>query len=143
MHLHFALGKAFDDIKDFDNSFLNYKKGNDIKDKLLKFKFKPDETRLKNIKQSFVSKLNNLSLQNKIDKNFIFIVGMTRSGTTLIEQVLSAHDDVTAAGELPFLVDAIDKEFKKKENVLDLDLASKKNLENIQNYYLGRIKEYN
>ena len=68
---------------------------------------------------------------------------MTRSGTTLIEQVLSAHDDVTAAGELPFLVDAIDKEFKKKENVLDLDEVSEKNLVNIQNYYLGRIKEYN
>ena len=143
MHLYFALGKAFDDVKDFDNSFLNYKKGNDIKDKLLKFKLKPDETRLINIKNSFVTKFNNLSLQNKIDKNLIFIVGMTRSGTTLIEQVLSAHDDVTAAGELPFLVDAIDKEFKKKENVLDLDEVSEKNLVNIQNYYLGRIKEYN
>ncbi len=143
MHLYFALGKAFDDVKDFDNSFLNYKKGNDIKDKLLKFKLKPDETRLINIKNSFVTKFNNLSLQNKIDKNLIFIVGMTRSGTTLIEQVLSAHDDVTAAGELPFLVDAIDKEFKKKENVLDLNEVSEKNLVNIQNYYLGRIKEYN
>jgi tetratricopeptide (TPR) repeat protein len=40
MHLYFALGKAFDDIKDFDNSFLNYKKGNDIKNKLLKVSFK-------------------------------------------------------------------------------------------------------
>ena len=37
MHLYFALGKAFDDIKDFNNSFSNYKKANDIKDKLLKY----------------------------------------------------------------------------------------------------------
>ena len=42
-------------------------------------------------------------------KKFIFIVGMPRSGTTLIEQIVSAHRDVFGAGELKFLSDSIHK----------------------------------
>ena len=45
------------------------------------------------------------------DKKIIFIIGMPRSGTSLIEQVLSAHEEVAGAGELTFLTDAIYKEF--------------------------------
>ncbi|MGJ3260575.1 MAG: tetratricopeptide repeat-containing sulfotransferase family protein [Rhodospirillales bacterium] len=37
----------------------------------------------------------------------VFIVGLPRSGTTLVEQILAGHDDVTAGGELPFLRDAV------------------------------------
>ena len=49
MHLYFALGKAFDDIKDFDNSFSNYKKGNDIKAKILKYTFKSERQIFSNL----------------------------------------------------------------------------------------------
>ena len=107
MHLYFALGKAFDDTKDFNNSFINYKMGNDIKDKLFKFNFNLDEKILSSFKKNFEEQSNNLSLELNSDKKIIFIIGMPRSGTSLIEQVLSAHDDVAGAGELTFLTDAI------------------------------------
>ena len=149
MNLYFALGKAFDDIKDFDNSFLNYKKGNDIKDKLLKYSFKLDENIFSNLKKYFETKSNNLSLENDSDKKIIFIIGMPRSGTSLIEQVLSAHEKVAGAGELTFFTDAIYKEFSinknrnKNYNNFNFDLISKKKLNNVKNFYLDKINELN
>ena len=149
MHLHFALGKAFDDTKDFDNSFLNYKMGNDFKDKFLKFNFKLDENIFSNLKKYFETKSNNLSLENDSDKKVIFIIGMPRSGTSLIEQVLSAHEKVAGAGELTFFTDAIYKEFSinknrnKNHNDFNFDLISKKKLNNVKNFYLDKINELN
>jgi hypothetical protein len=149
MNVYFALGKAFDDIKDFDNSFLNYKKGNDIKDKLLKYSFKLDENIFSNLKKYFETKSNNLSLEDNSDKKVIFIIGMPRSGTSLIEQILSAHEKVAGAGELTFFTDAIYKEFSinknrnKNYNDFNFDLISKKKLNNVKNFYLDKINELN
>ena len=149
MHLYFALGKAYDDIKDFDNSFVNYKKGNDIKNNLLKYNFKMDEKIFYNLEKYFETKLNNLSLENTSEKKIIFIIGMPRSGTSLVEQVLSAHEKVAGAGELTFLTDAIYKEFslnrsrEKNDNNFNFDLISKKNLINIKEFYLNKINELN
>ena len=143
MHLHFALGKAFDDTKDFDNSFLNYKIGNNIKDKLLKFNFNLDEKIFSNFKKNFKSKSDNLSLEINSDKRIIFIIGMPRSGTSLIEQVLSAHEKVAGAGELTFLTDAIYKEFFLNTNEFDMSIISKEKLKKIQNFYMDKINQLN
>ena len=143
MHLYFALGKAFDDTKDFDNSFINYKMGNDIKDKLLKFNFDLDKKILLNFKNNFEKQTNNLSLEINSDKKIIFIIGMPRSGTSLIEQVLSAHDDVAGAGELTFLTDAIYKEFFSNPNKFDITNITKEKLKKIQAFYIDRINQLN
>ena len=151
MHLHFALGKAFDDVKDFDDSFLNYKKGNDIKDKILNYTFKMENQIFSNLKKNFKEKSNSLSFENSSNKKIIFIVGMPRSGTSLIEQVLSSHEKVAGAGELTFLAEAIYKEFsyskKRKKKDIDNDFCfdsiSTKTLNNVKNYYLDRIKKLN
>ena len=151
MHLYFALGKAFDDIKDFDNSFSNYKKGNDIKDKILKYTFKSEHQIFSNLKKNFNAKSYSLSFKNNSNKKIIFIIGMPRSGTSLIEQVLSSHEKVVGAGELTFLAEAIYKEFSygkkiKKNNTNNdfcFDLISNKTLNNVKNYYLDRINKLN
>ena len=142
MHLHFALGKAYDDIKNFDNSFLNYKKANDIKDKLLKYNFKEENQTFSNLKKNFEKKSNNLYLDENSDKRIIFIIGMPRSGTSLIEQVLSAHDEVAGAGELTFLTEAIYKEFFIKSNEFDSSLISSENLKRIQKFYIDKINQF-
>jgi hypothetical protein len=145
------LGKAFDDVKDFENSFLNYKKGNDIKDKILNYTFKMENQIFSNLKKNFKEKSNSLSFENSSNKKIIFIVGMPRSGTSLIEQVLSSHEKVAGAGELTFLAEAIYKEFSysKKRNKKDIDndfcfdSISTKTLNNVKNYYLDGIKKLN
>ncbi len=149
MHLHFALGKAFDDIKDHENSFTNYKKANDIKNNLLKYSLNEDMQIFTNLKENFKKKTSKLLLKNTTNKKFIFIVGMTRSGTSLIEQVVSSHDEVAGAGELPFFADAIYKEFSKIKNKnrkslkndFDFSLISDETLNNIKNFYLDRLNQ--
>ena len=142
MHLYFALGKAFDDIKDFNNSFSNYKKANDIKDKLLKYNFKTENQTFSNLKKNFEKKSNNISLDINYDKKIIFIIGMPRSGTSLIEQVLSAHEEVVGAGELTFLTESIYKEFFISSNEFDSSSISLEKLKSIQKFYIDKINEF-
>ena len=148
MHLYFALGKALDDIKDFSNSFTNYKKGNDIKDKLIKYTSEFENQTFSNLKKNFKEKLDILSFENTSNKKIIFIVGMPRSGTSLIEQVLSSHEKVAGAGELPFFADAMYKEFSDKKertketnNYFYFDSISNKTLDNVKNFYLDKINQ--
>jgi tetratricopeptide (TPR) repeat protein len=146
MHLHFALGKAFNDLENFNDSFANYKKANDIKDKKINYSFKLDNQIIDNVQNQFNSSLN-LSIQNNIsDKKIIFIVGMPRSGTSLIEQVLSSHDKVYGAGELTFLTEAIYKEFiinKKTNPEFKIDHVTEQNLMNIQEFYYNDLNKFN
>ena len=49
-----------------------------------------------------------------LTKIILFIVGMPRSGTSLVEQILSSHSQVYGAGELSYLEDIVKKEFFEK-----------------------------
>ena len=51
------------------------------------------------------------------DKEIIFICGMPRSGTTLVEQIISSHKDVNGAGELIYLQSIIQKNFLEEKNL--------------------------
>ena len=64
--------------------------------------------------------------KNEID-NPIFILGMPRSGTSLVEQIISSHSEVFGAGELPILSNII------KENFIIQNVLSKDNLEKVVN----------
>jgi Tfp pilus assembly protein PilF len=104
INLFFALGKAYEDLQDYEKSFYYLKKGNDIKNKNTKHDFKEDEELFYNIKQNFKNYNFTESISDeKINKNIIFILGLPRSGTSLIEQIISSHSKVYGAGELDFL----------------------------------------
>ena len=78
---------------------------------MVDYNFKDEEKLFKSIKKYFENfdfKKNN-KIRNK--KKIIFIVGLPRSGTTLIEQILSAHNLVFGAGELNYLRQIINKHF--------------------------------
>ena len=78
------------------------------------------------------------------DSSAIFIVGMPRSGTTLIEQILSSHPDVFGGDELDLIPDLINKNFGKRnpsiffQGVAEFDM---KNLKKIGLEYIKNIKE--
>ncbi len=98
--LHFALGSAAEDRKDYSTAIGHYNKGNVIQARLKPF-------RVGQYRQ-IVSGLENVQGEDNPthsgDKPIpILIVGLPRSGTTLIEQILSAHSNVQATDELPFL----------------------------------------
>ena len=103
-HFNFALAKASEDLGEIENAFSYYKEGNTLRKKLLNYDITRDIKLFKQIKKCYAKiKENTLEIKNTQNKlTPIFIVGMFRSGTTLVEQVISSHSRVAGAGELTF-----------------------------------------
>lgn len=104
MHLHFALAKAYDDLNQPENSFRHLLQANGLKRRQIRYDEAETLGRM-------------VRLRKLIDRDFIrarqgcgeasaapvFIIGMTRSGTSLIEQILASHPQIFGAGELLLL----------------------------------------
>ena len=103
--MYFALGKAYEAKKDFDNSFKNYYKGNEVKKSLIKYSSDDTTQNTKRILK-FFNKENivRLSKSSASDKDPIFVLGMPRSGSTLIDQIISSHSKVDGTQELPNII---------------------------------------
>ena len=119
-NLLFALGKAYEDLKNYEKSFFYLEKGNVIKKKITQYSSEKDDKIFNELNNFFkdydFSKIN----KSKLNKtNMIFIVGMPRSGTSLVEQIISSHTKVYGCGELSYLTDIIGKNFYKNK-VFDL-----------------------
>ena len=114
--LYFALGKAYEDIENYKESFKYLKLGNNIADKQIGYNTDNDKNLLPEIKRVFKSSHKNLLTDSK--KKIIFILGMPRSGTTLVEQIISSHEKVHGGGELSYMEDSIKKMigYKAEEN---------------------------
>ena len=100
-HLCFALGKAFEDRGDYAESFRYYERGNALKKSQTRYRPEPVErnTRLQQsiCTREFFAARQNLGSQ---DPSPIFIVGLPRSGSTLLEQILASHSKVEGTMEL-------------------------------------------
>jgi tetratricopeptide (TPR) repeat protein len=99
MHLCFALSKAYEDIFDYDKSFQYLKKGNELRKKELNYNIDIHRSIINQIKVFFNEKIETIT-QESDPVTPVFIVGMPRSGTTLVEQILASHTQVYGAGEL-------------------------------------------
>jgi tetratricopeptide (TPR) repeat protein len=101
LELHFALGKAYADLGDHARAFAHWRDGNALKRGLLAYPEAEMLAWFERIRAVFTSELMR-ARQGAGDPSEvpIFIVGMPRSGTTLVEQVLASHPQVFGAGEL-------------------------------------------
>ena len=102
LHLHFALGKAFEDAGDAEHAFAHYAEANAIRRQELSHN--PDDvTREVTANRRFFTSafFKQRAGQGCRAADPIFIVGMPRSGSTLIEQILASHPDVEGTTELP------------------------------------------
>jgi tetratricopeptide (TPR) repeat protein len=101
IELHFGLGKVFADLKEYDRSFGHFLEGNVLKRQEVDYDEDATLGALDDIRTTFTSDLM-LSKRGLGVRSTgpIFIVGMPRSGSTLVEQILASHPLVFAAGEL-------------------------------------------
>jgi len=104
-YLDFTLAKMYEDIGELDQAFNHLSTGNSLRKKLLNYCISKDENLFLNLRKT---QPKIFEKQLKINKDSIgiapiFIVGMPRSGTTLIEQIISSHSKVTGAGELRYV----------------------------------------
>jgi len=121
INLYFALGKAYEDIKDYEKSFSFIKKANDLTNNKFYYDKKDDDSFTDDI-QKFFNKKDVINCVNKKNTDeIIFILGLPRSGTSLAEQIISSHSKVYGAGELNYLENIIKKKFFTK-NKINLNL---------------------
>lgn len=99
--LNFALGKAFDDVGDYPQAFIYFSAGNEYKRRALPYDEPGVVGRLVRTRWAytadFIRKRSEFGYNSEVP---IFIIGMPRSGSTLVEQILSNHRAVHGAGEI-------------------------------------------
>lgn len=98
----FALGKIHHDRKDFERAFEFYKRGNAMRDAEFTWTDEDEDTlftaQIKTCTEAF---FKTAPAGGNDSERPVFIVGMPRSGTTLVEQIIASHADAAGAGELP------------------------------------------
>ena len=111
MHLSFALGKAHSDIGDHDKAFSYFLEGNRLRKNELDYNIAADRVLFADIVLTFSKTITPKAVSNELEqeyhKKLIFILGMPRSGTSLVEQILASHSQVHGAGELALLTEGI------------------------------------
>jgi tetratricopeptide (TPR) repeat protein len=101
--VHLALGKAAEDLGDFAEAMRQFDSAETLRRAEVRFDLAGFEARVERMIARFTREMiARAPSEGCHDPAPVFIVGLPRSGTTLVEQILSAHPDVGACGELPF-----------------------------------------
>ena len=142
--LYFALAKSYEDQKNYDEFYKYIELANSEKNKTVKKNLiEIEEKRVKNIQSTFKDNIFSKKINEKIyKKKLIFVLGLPRSGTTLIHQILASHKDVYGAGETSvlhdyFLEKSTNEKFRTeffKDNVINDKLISNLSLKLSSNY---------
>jgi len=113
LQLHFAAGDLYDRMDEYDSAFKHYASGNQLAQR--RYDLEVDKKRFDDIIKAFshdaMSDLPRAQLPETEQKGTqpIFIVGMPRSGTSLVERIIGSHSGVFPAGELNIIPRAADK----------------------------------
>ena len=104
-NLHYAMAKMAEDLGDFSKAYEHYIAGGALRKKELLYNPKNDVLLFGKIKETFPKlEIHSIKKSSKQLKHTpVFILGMPRSGTTLVEQIISCHSKVQGAGELNLL----------------------------------------
>jgi len=106
MYMAFGLGSAYDRAGRHDEAFAHFAEGNRLKRATLAFDIASERRLVSNIREQFSAAFFATARPAPItDATPVFIIGMMRSGTTLMEQILASHPEVTGADELPWMPD--------------------------------------
>ena len=128
IYLCFGIYKGFNDLKDYKNSIKYLKIGNKLQRNLLKYDIEFHKSLASKIKSIF-SKINIHDYEKNLGgKKNIFILGMPRSGTTLVEKIISSHSKVSTISETNFIPDKIfrfiNSDFENIKNFLNSNFDS-------------------
>jgi tetratricopeptide (TPR) repeat protein len=104
-HTSFALGKALEDAGEFEQAFVWYQRGNAVRRRLVRYSAKRNRDDIEAIISFFTKpRLQSFDVAGASDPAPIFVVGLPRAGSTLIEQILASHSFVEGTQELPDLM---------------------------------------
>jgi tetratricopeptide (TPR) repeat protein len=103
LKIHLALGKALDDLDDPAAAMQHFDDADTLRSSVLRFDAAAFEARVDGLIAYFTPDLIARASDNGSGgATAVLIMGLPRSGTTLVEQILSSHPQIHGAGELPF-----------------------------------------
>lgn len=139
IELLYALGKALNDCKEYALAFEYYQQANTLNSyEQIPYNPKELEAKIDRIIQTFSNPWHS-STSASSEYQPVFICGMFRSGSTLIEQILAAHPAINAGGELDFFVRKAANELSPfPEKVKDLNSAD---FQKLEQEYVAYIKQ--
>ncbi len=143
IQLAFALAKALENVEDYSRAFGFLKAGNDLRFKEFNYQVEGDQALIQSIIQSFSREaMLRVQINPESTKKSIFILGMPRSGTSLVEKIISSHNDVYGAGELDYIFALGTRLFLKDTGDFlfrPLDTYSSQAFEQVGKSYLEQI----
>lgn len=138
--LHFALFKAYDALKRYEEAFAHLEQGNRIYRTLVPYDEAEVGKLFAELRETYSAEaIAAHSGAGHPSEAPIFVVGMPRSGTSLIEQILASHPDVHGAGELLFVQDLILGGFAGYDYPVDLANLGRDGLRRFGGYYAVRL----
>lgn len=145
-HLCFSAFKAFDDLGERKRAFDFLSKGNKLYRSVIKYNPKSDADNVTIVKRAFHPTAPSLTKKfienNPLPHTPIFIIGMPRSGTSLSEQVLSAHSSVHGGGELPILNQIANPMLGRIYGKITDAKLEKSHFEQFRKQYINACKDY-
>ena len=129
--MHYALGKCFDDLGEYDQAFRYFKEGGRLKRASISYDPEWMTQYFNDVIRAFdhatMARLHSAGHPSEVP---VFVLGMPRSGTTLVEQIIASHPDAHGAGELADLLNMskriiAGKKFPANIQSLDRDLLSR------------------
>ncbi|WP_237067658.1 tetratricopeptide repeat-containing sulfotransferase family protein [Microbulbifer guangxiensis] len=142
LKLHYAMGKEFEDIGEFQQAFLHFQAGADGRRAMLKYRVESDQQTLALIAEHH----RNVGPSNadpERGREAVFIFGLPRSGTTLVDRILSSHSRCDSFGEITDLPMSLmvmaGRSLPKEQLVAE---TARWAPEAIADHYLGRLANF-
>lgn len=135
IEIRYAYSKAMHDVGDTDSAYKSLKKANKLRKSLSDYDIRKHKAISDKVKEYYLSNktsIKQFKRQEIADRpRIIFVLGMPRSGTTLVEQILSSHSKVFGGGEVSFLGNELYPFFSKREK----DITHSENSLNLEALY--------
>jgi tetratricopeptide (TPR) repeat protein len=111
-NLRFAIGKYYDDVKDFTRAFQNFKRGNELLKTVAEDYDREERSQLIDglIRVYSRESISGVRAGAAASDKPVFVVGMPRSGTSLAEQIIASHPAAYGAGELDYWPNLVAKD---------------------------------
>jgi len=145
VNLNFTLALIYEKNQDSDKFFSSLLRANSLRKNSLNYSLNDDKERLKNVRDFYqgtsIAKQIVISEKSK-SKIPIFIVGMPRSGSTLIEQILSSHNNIHGGGELQIfrkIMNPLINNFLNNQEGFKEKIKDQSCYQSIRNQYLESI----